>query len=99
MAELGSKDFAERLSFPTSAWALKEITSTKVQIYYREHILGDNIVIPDSIKLNRFIIDFPKTNNNRKTIQPLTDNMSVKVTCNPVTDQVSGNESLADLEY
>ncbi|EGZ16803.1 hypothetical protein PHYSODRAFT_499791 [Phytophthora sojae] len=58
-----SKDFTERISYPSSSYQLKEITMAKVMIYKRDHILGDNIEIPESIKKNKFIIDFPRTNN------------------------------------
>ncbi|EGZ11084.1 hypothetical protein PHYSODRAFT_455640, partial [Phytophthora sojae] len=56
-------DFTERISFPSSSYQLKEITMANIMIYKRDHILGDSITIPDSIKKNKFIIDFPKTNN------------------------------------
>lgn len=58
-----SKDFTERISFPSSSYQLKEITMAKIVISYRNHILGENIVISDSIKKNRYIIDFPETDN------------------------------------
>jgi len=63
MSEMESKDFTERISFPSSSYQLKEITMAKIMIYKRDHVLGDNIAIPDSIKKNKFIIDFTKTNN------------------------------------
>jgi len=64
MTEMQSKDFTERISFPSSSYQLKEITMTKILITYRNHILGDsNIAIPDVIKNNRSIINFQKTEN------------------------------------
>jgi hypothetical protein len=63
MGFMQSKDFTERISYPSSSYQLKEITMSKIVITYRDHTLGENIVIPDAIKKNRFIIDFPKTEN------------------------------------
>ncbi|GMF22404.1 unnamed protein product [Phytophthora lilii] len=55
MSYMHAKDFTERISYPASAYQLKEINSAKIVIFYRNHVLGDsNIVIPDFIKNNSF---------------------------------------------
>ncbi|GMF65698.1 unnamed protein product [Phytophthora lilii] len=63
MDEFQSQDFASKISYPSSSYQLKEITMAKVNIIYRDHTLGKNIPIPEPIKKNRFIVDFPNTNN------------------------------------
>ncbi|EGZ20638.1 hypothetical protein PHYSODRAFT_259644 [Phytophthora sojae] len=63
MGEILSKDFTERISYPSSSYQLKEITMATIMIYKCDHILSDNIEIPKSIKKNKFIINFPRTNN------------------------------------
>ncbi|GMF15815.1 unnamed protein product [Phytophthora lilii] len=65
MDEFQSQDLASKISYPSSSYQLKEITMAKVNIIYRDHTLGKNIPIPDPIKKNRFIVDFPNTNNKR----------------------------------
>ncbi|GMF21136.1 unnamed protein product [Phytophthora lilii] len=63
MDESQSQDFASKISYPSSSYQLKEITMVRVNIIYCDHTLGKNIPIPDSIRTNRFIVDFPNTNN------------------------------------
>ncbi|TYZ57451.1 hypothetical protein PybrP1_010839 [[Pythium] brassicae (nom. inval.)] len=54
---------ADKLPYPSSSAQLKAITGFKIVIYRRQHELGKNIEIPKSVKDNRYIIDFPETNN------------------------------------
>jgi hypothetical protein len=64
MSHMKAMDFTERISYPVSAYQLKEINSANIVIYYRNHILGDSeIKIPDYISKTRFMINFTRTQN------------------------------------
>jgi hypothetical protein len=57
-------DFATNLKYPSSAWKLKEISAFQATINPFDHRLGDEkAVIPDAIKQNKHIVNYPKTEN------------------------------------
>ncbi|KAG3228164.1 hypothetical protein PC129_g1313 [Phytophthora cactorum] len=64
ISEIRSMELANTLNYPKSGYKLKAITGFKIYIYFREHALGDiEAVIPQIIRDNKHIINFPKTNN------------------------------------
>ncbi|KAG2820486.1 hypothetical protein PC113_g22593 [Phytophthora cactorum] len=64
ISEIRSMKLASTLNYPKSGYKLKAITGFKIYIYFREHALGDSeAVIPQIIRDNKHIINFPKTNN------------------------------------
>ncbi|KAG2986528.1 hypothetical protein PC118_g7779 [Phytophthora cactorum] len=64
ISEIRSMKLANTLNYPKSGYKLKAITGFKIYIYFREHALGDSeAVIPQIIRDNKHIINFPKTNN------------------------------------
>ncbi|TYZ65581.1 hypothetical protein PybrP1_000619 [[Pythium] brassicae (nom. inval.)] len=63
IAHIASLNKADKLPYPSSSAQLKAITGFKIVIYHRQHELGKNIEIPKAIKENRYVIDFPETNN------------------------------------
>jgi hypothetical protein len=64
MSHMKAMDFTERISYPVSAYQLKEINSANIVTYYRNHILGDSeIKNPEHISSQKFIINFEKTQN------------------------------------
>lgn len=59
-----STDFASKIKYPSSAYKLNEITAVSARLFYRDHRLGDStITIPEVIKNNQHIINFPTTND------------------------------------
>lgn len=57
-------DFASKISMPASKWKVDEITAVSATLFYRDHRLGDSeITIPDVIKKNRHVVNFPATKN------------------------------------
>ncbi|GMF30623.1 unnamed protein product [Phytophthora lilii] len=64
ISEIRSMELANTLNYPKSGYKLKTITGFNIYIYFREHTLGDSeAVIPQIIRDNMHIINFPKTNN------------------------------------
>ncbi|KAG2984300.1 hypothetical protein PC120_g24264 [Phytophthora cactorum] len=64
ISEIRSMELANTLNYPKLGYKLKAITGFKIYIYFREHALGDiEAVIPQIIRDNKHIINFPKTNN------------------------------------
>ncbi|KAG3117010.1 hypothetical protein PI125_g4145 [Phytophthora idaei] len=64
ISEIRSMELANTLNYPKSGYKLKSITGFKIYIYFREHALGDSeAVIPQIIRDNKHVINFPKTNN------------------------------------
>ena len=61
---LNSTDFASKISYPGSSWKVEEITAVSATLFYRNHRLGDSkIEIPEVIKKNQHVINFPTTND------------------------------------
>ncbi|KAG2916330.1 hypothetical protein PC114_g7558 [Phytophthora cactorum] len=64
ISEIRSMELANTLNYPKSGYKLKSITGFKIYIYFREHALGDSkAAIPQIIRDNKHVINFPKTNN------------------------------------
>ncbi|GMF66262.1 unnamed protein product [Phytophthora lilii] len=64
ISEIRSMEMADKLNYPSSGNKLKAITAFKIFIYHRDHALGDSeAVIPKTIRENKHVINFPKTNN------------------------------------
>jgi hypothetical protein len=69
MSHMKVMDFTECISYPVSAYQLKEINSANIVIYYRNHKFGDSeIKIPEYISKNRFSINFEKHKTNACSI-------------------------------
>ena len=61
---LASTDLSSKINYPSSNYKLDEITAISIRMYNRNHVLGDSqIEIPDIIKKNQHVINFPKTEN------------------------------------
>ncbi|KAJ8566255.1 hypothetical protein ON010_g6869 [Phytophthora cinnamomi] len=73
ISDIRMKELADTLNYPKSSDKLKEITAFKIFIDYRDHALGDsNALVPEFIKKNRYLINFPTTNNNLyKSFKPI----------------------------
>lgn len=57
-------DFSALIKYPSSKWKVDEITAIQATFFYRDHRFGDSgVKIPDVIKQNHHVIDFPETNN------------------------------------
>ncbi|GMF52607.1 unnamed protein product [Phytophthora lilii] len=64
ITDIRTKELSDTLNYPKSGVKLKAITAFKIFIDYRDHALGDSdALVPEFIKNNRHIINFPKTNN------------------------------------
>lgn len=61
---MNTADFSALIKYPSSKWKVDEITAIQATLFYRDHRLGDSgVKIPDVIKQNHHVIDFPETNN------------------------------------
>jgi len=64
ITDIRTKELSNTLNYPKSGVKVKEITAFKIYIDFRNHALGDSdALVPEFIKNNRYIINFPRTNN------------------------------------
>ncbi|GMF19317.1 unnamed protein product [Phytophthora lilii] len=64
ITDIRTKELSDTLNYPKSGVKVKSITAFKIYIDYRDHALGDSdALVPEFIKKNRYIINFPRTNN------------------------------------
>lgn len=64
ISDIRMKELSDTLNYPKSGIKVKSINAFKILIDYRNHALGDSdALIPEFIKNNRYIINFPRTNN------------------------------------
>ncbi|GMF65334.1 unnamed protein product [Phytophthora lilii] len=64
ISDIRMKELSDTLNYPKSGIKVKAITGFKIFIDYRDHALGDSdALVPEFIKKNRYIINFPRTNN------------------------------------
>jgi hypothetical protein len=64
ISDIRMKELTDTLNYPKSGIKVKSINGFKIFIDYRDHALGDSdALVPEFIKNNRYIINFPRTNN------------------------------------
>ncbi|GMF26398.1 unnamed protein product [Phytophthora lilii] len=64
ISDIRMKELSDTLNYPKSGIKVKAITGFKIFIDYRHHALCDSdALVPEFIKKNRYVINFPRTNN------------------------------------